>query len=153
CGVETTRPRGHTSLGGAADAQHAVKRIGKTSTLTVEFMKDGEEGAVLSSQLEIIDLYLAPDLDPITSCVLVPADNEAVAKAAKQPKMTPNQKTMFSLLHAAGRLKVDDWNEQARAAGIGVKRRADLIDIRIALKDKGLIKLVGNEEWGVDHEH
>ena len=67
--------------------------------------------------------------------------------------MTPNQKTMFSLLHAAGRLKVDDWNEQARSAGIGVKRRADLIDIRMALKDKRLIKLVGNEEWGVDHEH
>jgi hypothetical protein len=89
CGVETTRPRGHTSLGGAADAQHAVKRIGKTSTLTVEFMKDGEEGAVLSSQLEIIDLYLAPDLDPITSCVLVPADDNAVAKAAEEPKISP----------------------------------------------------------------
>jgi hypothetical protein len=42
---------------------------------------------------------------------------------------------------------------EARAAGIGVKRRADLIDIRMALKDKRLIKLVGNEEWGVDHEH
>ena len=57
CGVETSRPRGHTSLGGAVDAQHAVKRIGTTSTLTVEYMKDGEEGAVLTSQLEMVDIY------------------------------------------------------------------------------------------------
>ena len=68
CGVETSRPRGHTSLCGAADAQHAVKRIGKTSTLTVEYMKDGEEGAILTSQLEMIDICLTPDAEPITSC-------------------------------------------------------------------------------------
>jgi RecA-family ATPase len=45
CGIEAGRPRGHTSLAGAGDAQLAVKRMGKTpvSTLTVEFMKDGEE--------------------------------------------------------------------------------------------------------------
>ena len=59
---------------------------------------------------------------------------------------------MFSILHGAGRLKVDDWNAQARAIGMGVKRKQDLYDLRTKLKKKGLIKLVGNEEWGVDHE-
>ena len=47
CGVEGSRPRGHTSLTGAADAQLAVKRdpAGNVVT-TVEFMKDGPETAL-----------------------------------------------------------------------------------------------------------
>ena len=45
CGVDTTRPRGHTSLTGAADAQLSVQsdRMG-TITVAVQFMKDGAEG-------------------------------------------------------------------------------------------------------------
>lgn len=45
CGVESSRPRGHTSLTGAADAQIAVKRdINDTIITEVEWMKDGLEG-------------------------------------------------------------------------------------------------------------
>src|SRR5262249_6493456 len=41
CGVEGTRPRGHTSLGGAVDAQLAVKRDPAGNILVeVEWMKD-----------------------------------------------------------------------------------------------------------------
>lgn len=74
CGIEAGRPRGHTSLTGAADAQHAVKRAGKVATLTVEFMKDGEEGASFGSALEVIEIGVDDDGEPITSCVCVPAD-------------------------------------------------------------------------------
>ena len=43
CGINDSRPRGHTSLTGAADAQLAVKRdLNGTICVTVEFMKDGE---------------------------------------------------------------------------------------------------------------
>ena len=35
-----------------------------------------------------------------------------------------------------GGLDVEEWNEQARAEGIGTKRRVDLYDIRTALKNK-----------------
>ena len=56
CGVEGSRPRGHTSLTGAADAQLAVARSGEIATLTVEFMKDGEEGAVVASKLETVEV-------------------------------------------------------------------------------------------------
>ena len=39
CGVDGTRPRGHTSLTGACDAQLAVKRDGSgIITCTVEYM-------------------------------------------------------------------------------------------------------------------
>jgi hypothetical protein len=136
CGHEATRPRGHTSLGGACDAQLAVKRSGNTSTLTVEWMKDGEEGVSLCSHLEVVEI--AP---LVTSCVLVPAAEEAVEASKQEQKMTANQKTMYRLLYAAGRLKTDEWNERARDAGIGVKRRADLVDIRMALIDKRMIRM------------
>jgi hypothetical protein len=151
CGLEGTRPRGHSSLTGAGDAQLAVKRTGKTSTLTVEFMKDGEEGLALCSQLEVVEIGQRPDGMPITSCALVPASEAQVQSAKHETRMTPNQKTMYRLLYTAGRLKTDDWNELARKEGIGVKRRADLIDIRMALIDKKLVKLVGGDEWGINH--
>jgi hypothetical protein len=114
-------------------------------------MKDGEEGAVLSSQLEIIDLYLAPDLDPITSCILVPANDEAVAQAVKEPKMSKNEMTMFSLLHDAGKLKTGPWYDKCKEVGIGVKRPADLYDLRGRLVKKKLVKAIGNDEWGINH--
>jgi hypothetical protein len=115
CGVEAGRPRGHTSLTGAADAQLTVKRTGKNSTLTVEFMKDGEEGAVLCSGLEVIELPSG-----LTSCVLVHAEGED-ATAAKAPRMSKNEQTMFSILHSAKRLSISEWNERAREQGMFYK--------------------------------
>jgi len=48
---------------------------------------------------------------------------------------------MFSILHAAGSrgFSPEEWNEQARAVGIGTNRPAALLDVRMALKAKGLI--------------
>jgi hypothetical protein len=46
CGLDDKRPRGHTSLTGAADAQIAVRRDDSDVIVaTVEYMKDGEAGA------------------------------------------------------------------------------------------------------------
>ena len=47
---------------------------------------------------------------------------------------------MFSIVDAApAGLSTDEWNDQAREAGIGVKRRADLHDLRNSLKARGLV--------------
>jgi hypothetical protein len=56
------------------------------------------------------------------------------------------------MLHDAGKsgLLTEDWNTMARAAGIGCHRRADLTDIRNALKSKGLVREMG-DRWMVDH--
>jgi hypothetical protein len=53
CGLEANRPRGHTSLTGAAEAQLAVSRhsTGEIVT-TVEYMKDGAEGDRIVGRLE-----------------------------------------------------------------------------------------------------
>jgi len=58
-----------------------------------------------------------------------------------EPRLTPNQKTMYRILHVAGPrgLSLEDWYGQARAEGIGTNRRATLGDLRAALHNKGLV--------------
>jgi hypothetical protein len=66
--------------------------------------------------------------------------------------MTPNQQTLFGMLHTAGAagLSLEEWNNQARDAGIGAKRKADLNDIRAALLSKGLIREYSGR-WSIRH--
>jgi hypothetical protein len=87
CGVEGTRPRGHTSLAGAVDAQIAVTRDAAQNVVAkVELMKDGPEGAIVVSKLEPIELGTDADGDPITSCIIVPVEGEA---AKQKPRLSP----------------------------------------------------------------
>ena len=103
CGIEGSRPRGHTSLTGADDAQLAVKRdiIGQV-VVTVEWMKDGPEGETVVSRLETVKVGVDEDGEPITSCAIVPTEGTAEAskqvRAAKLPKAT---KTALRALHEA----------------------------------------------------
>ena len=78
CGIAGDRPRGHTSLSGADDAQIAVERNDRTGIITarVEHMKDSEAGTSVLSRLESVDLGSDDDGDPITSCVIVPVEGE-----------------------------------------------------------------------------
>lgn len=75
CGVDGTRPRGHTSLTGAADAQLAVKREADGLIVTtVQWLKDGAEGQQVTSRLKVVDLGPDDDGDDLTSCIIVEAD-------------------------------------------------------------------------------
>jgi hypothetical protein len=95
CGVAGNRPRGHTSLAGADDAQIAVERSKEgVISATVEHMKDGEDGVIVSSKLERVDLGMDDDGDPITSMVIVPTNIVAVA----EPKLTKTQKFALDAL-------------------------------------------------------
>jgi AAA domain len=87
CGVDGTRPRGHTSLTGAADAQIAVKRDTAGNVIvTVEWMKDGPEGDQIVSRLERVVVGTDEDGEQITSCVVVPVDGASAATATRWPK-------------------------------------------------------------------
>jgi hypothetical protein len=141
CGVEASRPRGHTSLTGAAEAQLAVKRDGAGNVIvTVEWMKDGPEGDTITSALETVEVGQDANGETITSCVVVPSEASAMTEA-RGPRLTPNQQSMLGILDDAGKdgLTLEDWNAKARDNGLGVKRRTDLMDYRKALKDKRLI--------------
>lgn len=105
-------------------------------------MKDGPEGDTIWSRLEPVEeVGIDEDGEPITSCIVVPNEIRN-SQELVGPKLTKNQKTMLSLLHTAGPggLTTEQWNERGRAVDIGVKRKADLYDIRAALKSKGLVR-------------
>jgi hypothetical protein len=140
CGVEGSRPRGHTSLTGAADAQLSVKCDGtKNIIVTVEYAKDGPEGEMIVSSLLTVEVGVDEEGDAITSCVIVPSNAEPAR--ASPARLTPNQQTMLTILKSAGSngMSVEDWNAKAREAGIGATRKATLVDVREALKAKGHI--------------
>jgi len=82
CGTDGTRPRGHTSLGGAVEAQISVKRDAANNVVaTIEWLKDGREGDTVISRLETIEVGVDEDGELITSCVVVPVE-DAPGKAA-----------------------------------------------------------------------
>jgi hypothetical protein len=85
CGISA-----RTSLTGAADAQLAVKRDAAGNILvTVEWMKDGPEGDVIASRLEVLEVGTDADGEPITSCVVVAVDappSRDTSRAARLPK-------------------------------------------------------------------
>ena len=84
CGIEGARPRGHTSLTGAADAQIAIRRDTTDNIVAlVEFMKDGPQGDEIVSRLEQVAVGTDDDGDAITSCVIHPAESSA-AKAKER---------------------------------------------------------------------
>jgi len=86
CGIDSTRPRGHTSLTGAADAQLSVSRNADGSILlTVEYMKDGAEGDTIASRLEAVEVGRDEDGEPVTSCVVLPAEMGGTPAHIKVP--------------------------------------------------------------------
>jgi hypothetical protein len=101
CGHEGTRPRGHSSLMGACDAQIAVKRDAADNIIaTVELMKDGPQGGEFASRLEVVELGLDDDGDKITSCVIAPVEGlQTSAKASTGIKLTKAAKNALSALN------------------------------------------------------
>lgn len=78
------RRQGHARLSLQRAQQIAVERNKEgIITATVEHMKDAEAGAVMASKLERVELGTDADDDPLSSCVIVPAD-DVVYPAEKQ---------------------------------------------------------------------
>jgi hypothetical protein len=102
CGIDASRPRGHTSLTGAADAQLAVRRnAGDNIVVSVEFMKDGPASDEIVSRLEVVEVGTDTDGDKITSCVIVPVESAAPSRNAAGPKLTKGAKIALEALHEA----------------------------------------------------
>jgi hypothetical protein len=104
CGHERTRPRGHSSLLGAADAQISVKRDPADNIVTtVEWMKDGPQGDEIVSRLRQVDIGIDEDGEPITSCVVdeVEGADAPARKAARPRPLSPAAKIALSALNEA----------------------------------------------------
>jgi hypothetical protein len=149
CGHEGSRPRGHSSLLGNADAVLSVKRNAADNVIVeVELMKDGAAGEKIGSRLEVVEVGLDEDGEPIKTCLIIEADSPDPSSYTPT-RLSKNQETMFTILHEAGAhgLTVEEWNERARKVGLG-RRKADLFDFRKALLSKGLI-VEGRNGWFV----
>ena len=113
---------------------------GEVKTATIVAANDQPCGLLATFAMEDVALGVDEDGDRITTTILSARIFSCEPKdASTGPKLTKNQQTMFSILFDAGRLTTEQWNEKVREADIGVKRKADLVDIRSALKAKGLI--------------
>jgi hypothetical protein len=98
CGIESSRPRGHTSLVGAVDAEISVKRDASGPIVaTVVRMKDGPEGLVVGSNLEVVEVDRNED-EVVTSCVIVPAEISAAATRSKPRKLRAAERVALDAL-------------------------------------------------------
>lgn len=169
CGVDGSRPRGHTSLTGAADAQLSVARDGLGNiVVTVEWMKDGPEGNVIVSALEPVELGNDDDGEPITSCVIVPVEGHPT-KAPTKRKLSDRQRLALDALAecAADRgqpppaalglptgikaVAVTDWREQLLRSAVldpeGKNPRSDFKRLCQQLQARRLIGLTEGLVW------
>jgi KaiC/GvpD/RAD55 family RecA-like ATPase len=112
---------------------------------------DQAERTLAVFKMEVVETGRDEDGEAVTTSI-VSADHVVAEPRTKKEKLTPNQQTLFGMVHAAGAggLMLEDWNQQAREAGIGAKRKADLNDIRAALLSKGLVREY-NGRWTVRH--
>ncbi len=122
-----------------ADCELAVSDSNGTRTVTHMKMRDGGLTEPFNFELVKIELGTDEDGDAINSCAV-----GAVTAAPRReagPHLTKNQQTMLTILQDAGPngLTQEEWNDQAREGGLGVKRRSDLLDHRSALKRKKLV--------------
>ena len=106
-------------------------------------MRDGPEGAIIVSRLQVVDVGTDRAGKTITSAVIEPAQGPPPARI---PKLTKKQRIMLAVLQDAGEggLTTDEWYERARKEGVGATRRSDLFDIRMALKARKLVSQLGN---------
>lgn len=169
CGVDGTRPRGHTSLTGACDAQLAVKWDGESNFIVkVEHMKDGPEGTTIACRLERVELDLDDEGDPITSCIVVPIEGDTRGRA--KPKLAPVPTAALrelnelivdvgTLVPASDRIPrgvtcvtLDQWREQLMKTQL-VNRdgsyREQFRRIHVTLKNAGAIGIWENFVWTV----
>jgi hypothetical protein len=169
CGVEGTRPRGHTSLTGACDAQLAVKRDAQHNIIvTVEHMKDGPEGATIGSRLEYVELGVDDDGDPITSCVVIPIEGDIRSKPEQKFALVPTAalRELIELTAKVGTVgpasehiprgvtgvTLDSWREHLMKTQLINREggyREQFRRIHVKLKNAGAIGVWENFVWPV----
>jgi AAA domain-containing protein len=170
CGIDDTRPRGHTSLTGAVDAQLAVRRDATENVIVeVEWMKDGPEGDVIASRLERVEIGIDADGDPLSSCVIVPVEGDLPRTAAPRRKLSDRQKLALEALtevtlragtHAdpdwqlpvgIKTVKANEWREEMERRSVidpdGANPRAAFRQVRDRLAARKLIGVRDGHVW------
>jgi hypothetical protein len=169
CGIDASRPRGHTSLSGAVESQLKVKR-GTTGEVivTVELAKDFAEGTEIVSRLEHVDLGTNADGDPITSLVVLPAE-EPIQRRAVTRKLSPRQQLALKALDECAAtsgtpapsglelpartvvVQLNAWREELYRKGVldrdAKSPREEFKRVRLSLHARNVIGVNGEFVW------
>lgn len=89
--------RGWSGLRAAADAEIEVTRDGDFRCMNLTKNKDGEDGLAFGFQLEVVQVDVDEDMDPVTSCVVVPAEVPIGREPGAKP-MGKNEAIVFEVL-------------------------------------------------------
>ncbi|OSJ22133.1 hypothetical protein BSZ19_46950 [Bradyrhizobium japonicum] len=146
---ETRGSRGSNAFLGDVDVMVTISGA-EIKTATVVKANDMAEGPLFSFKSIVHEFGLDEDGDPITVNIVSPEEVDTTAAKPSEPRLTENQRVMFRLVHDAGPagIATEDWSNQARAIGIEKKQRQ--YELRMALKDKGLVREY-NGRWFVSN--
>jgi len=171
CGIDGTRPRGHTSLTGAVVAQLAVRRdVGTDNVVvTVEHMKDGPEGAVLGFRMEHRVVGKDVDSEDVSSMILVPLQDGDVQPAKKPRKLSVKYelavRVLVDLVAEQGEpvpvswdlprgimaVQLEDWRKSLISRGVMEDDRKRFWDLKKGLMVHGLIAERDGLVWSARH--
>ena len=169
CGIDASRPRGHTSLSGAVESQLKVERAdGGQVVVTVELAKDFAEGTEISSRLDCVDLGTDADGDPITSLVVLPVEG-LIQRRAVTRKLSDRQRLALAALDECacngGKpapnnlqlpaginvVQISEWREELYRKGVldrdAKSPREEFKRIRMQLQARSLIGVNGEFVW------
>lgn len=179
CGIEGTRPRGHTSLTGAVDAQIAVKKLPSGNIcMTVEHMKDGAGGEEIISRLEVVEVGTDDDGEAVKSCVAMPGPSDDGTPSKPGRKLAAAPRAALDVLNdciasapspapssslvpmdAIGVTK-EAWKTRLEQRGLVTARdakkgngREELRRIIVTLTDAGAIGVFEDFVWTVTPRH
>ena len=169
CGIDASRPRGHTSLSGSVESQLKVERSNAGEVIvTVELAKDFAEGTEIVSRLERVELGADADSDPISSLVVLPVEGPIQRRAVTR-KLSPRQQLALAALDecAAGGgtpappnlqlparttvVQVNAWREELYRKGVldreAKSPREEFRRVRQQLQVRSLIGVNGELVW------
>jgi AAA domain len=136
CGIDASRPRGHTSLTGSVESQLAIRKARNGDVVvTVECAKDFPEGAEIASRLQQITVGTDLDGDDITTLVVLPSDSAPQPmRSGKRTKTEPRSiRTFREALSEA--LEANGKEMQVRNDG-PVVRVVDSQEVRVRFYDR-----------------
>jgi hypothetical protein len=146
---ESRGERGSNARLADVDAAIQLSGGGDIRTAMVVGANDQPSGPLTAFKMETVAIGLDEEGDKVEVGILSSKVFACSEEGGTSDRLTPNQKTMFSILHDAGAsgLTLERWNELAREAGLGTARKASLHDYRTALKAKGLIMEAATGSW------
>jgi putative DNA primase/helicase len=91
--------RGHSSLFAVLDAAVEVNRIGGQHEWSIAKSKDGSDGERRAFKLQVVEIGMDDDGEPVTSCVVVPEDAPTDTRRLKLPQGS-TQKIVYEAVGA-----------------------------------------------------